>query len=154
AYDRALAEISNSGTTYSMKTAGLELEMGCTAQKFFCVLKNRAREYAAPFRPNLQIDPQGESCFFRCVCSRIEKPRHVMREAGLLLTSIRPATPGYSTRSSLVAGFQLSRFGQSLITALERDHPDRAPALRRGRGDFQVVSWLLLSLLIRDGRAA
>jgi hypothetical protein len=48
----------------------------------------------------------------------------------------------------------LSRFGQSLITALERDHPDRALALRRGRGDFQVVSWLLLSLLIRDGRAA
>jgi hypothetical protein len=50
--------------------------------------------------------------------------------------------------------FDLSRFGQSLITALERDHPDRALALRRGRGNFQVVSWLLRSLLIRDGRGA
>src|SRR5262245_20980028 len=73
---------------------------------------------------------------------------------GCFSLSVRPATPDYFTRSSLVPGFQLSRFGQSPITALERDHPDRALALRRGRGEFQVVSWLLLSLLIRDGRAA
>ena len=67
---------------------------------------------------------------YRWMCTPMEKPRHVMREAGLLLTSIRPATPGYFTRSSLVPDFQLSQFGQSLITALERDHPDRALALR------------------------
>jgi len=31
------------------------------------------------------------------MCTPMEKPRHATREAGLLLTSIRPATPGYFT---------------------------------------------------------
>src|SRR5262245_5976806 len=91
---------------------------------------------------------------YRWMCTPWKSPATSCVKRGCFSLSIRPATPGYFTRSSLVAGFQLSRFGQSLITALERDHPDRALALRRGRGDFQVVSWLLLSLLIRDGRAA
>ena len=34
---------------------------------------------------------------YRWMCTPMEKPRHATREAGLLLTSIRPATPGYFT---------------------------------------------------------
>jgi len=84
-----------------------------------------------------------------------EKPRHDAREAGLIITAdCCPISSGSWTRDYLVARFRLSeRLGQSLISLLERDCPNRALAQRRGRIDCRVASSSSPLLLIRWRRA-
>jgi hypothetical protein len=63
------------------------------------------------------------------VAQRIE-PRHVVREAGLIISSdLRPVTPGSSTRlSTSLQIITCNRLGQSVISLLELDYPSRALA--------------------------
>src|SRR5688572_20229214 len=63
-----------------------------------------------------------------------EKPRHVAREAGLVITfDLCPVTPGSCTRLSTSLQIRMCvRLGQSVIRLLELDYPSRAPALQRG----------------------
>src|SRR5262249_37698211 len=74
--------------------------------------------------------------------ARSGKPRRGVREAGLVITAdLCPTASGLWTRRYLVARFRLSeRLGQSLISSLERDCPNRALAQRRGQIDCLVAS--------------
>ena len=82
------------------------------------------------FYPHAAQEPRQKSLVIAA-----EKPRHVERETGLVVTSgFCPARPGSYTWRSASAGHQLcvSSPWQSVISSARARRPNRASALRQG----------------------